>query len=291
MEIIFAGGAKLKMKKRLLFHLYAGNEWIANEAIRIHLSCIKHYCSIFDDVVIVVAMDDENEHLLPEIKNTIVNVVDVPSLTIKVVKNTPLREAKTFYDEAVNDNYNGLTFFAHSKGASNIANSRYNCSYIIDWILGLYWLSLNFVDEAEQCLLCSTQNMNSPFFGSFACIERDGNLFERAAYSGAFYWVNMGYVKNEMSINGFDFPVMSTRMFAEEFPGHICVMMNIYQGSHKGSRQFYDVFDMYGEKGEGYYSVFNAIEFHCLHNENLIQDYLNFKSEILLDAESFVNNC
>lgn len=53
--------------------MYVGNgkegDWVDNEAIRLHLACLKYYSYIFDDVVIVISTDDEqNKPFLDDVK-------------------------------------------------------------------------------------------------------------------------------------------------------------------------------------------------------------------------------
>lgn len=271
--------------------MYVGNgkegDWVDNEAIRLHLACLKYYSYIFDDVVIVISTDDEqNKPFLDDVKKILVETITVPSITLKMAKNTPLREATTFLDEVVKSDYDGITFFGHSKGITNIVNPLYKHDYIVDWILGLYWIPLHFADEAERCITFSTQLRNSFFFGPFPCVERDGSVFEKTAYEGAFYWVNMNSVKHEFYLKGLELPKICTRLYAEEFPGYVCKELNIFQGTYEGMRQYVGVFDMYGKRDDEY-SPLESIKFQCMQDQNLIQNYLEFKQKILSDSERY----
>lgn len=270
------------MKKRLVFHFYCDGDWKENEAVKLHLHCIKYFSHLFDDIVITIASDNaENKPFLANIKRSLIDYIDCPSITLKTAENTAYREGKTFYDEVVNSDYDGITFFCHTKGYTNISNSSYNKEYIIDWILGGYWLSLNFVEEAERCLTFSTPNNNSFFFGSFSYINRDGTPYLRSIYSGAFYWTNMKLLRHEFLLDNKSVPSLTSRMYAEEFPGLCYAGTQLFGGSHGGCRVYRDSFDFYGKTDLR--GPLDAIEFLSQGGAGA-EKYEDFKAKIIKNA-------
>lgn len=270
------------MKKRLVFYFYVGDEdsWDNNEAYRLHLACLNYYSSVFDEAMIVISTDISDKNVIGNIKKAIIENIRIPSITVKIAESTPLRESKTFYDEVVNSDYEGIIFFGHSKGVTNIVNPSYNHDNIVDWILGLYFLSLNYSEEAERCLSFSTSELNSPFFGSFTCVNRDGSFYLPSVYSGTFFWINMRAIRNRFNIEGKELPKMATRMSSEEFPGLCYKEWCLNPGSHAGRRIYYDIYDAYGVYGGK--TPRDEIGYLCDGNP---EEYDKFKNEMLLRAK------
>ena len=115
------------MKKKLVFHFYCDSEWENNQAVKLHLKCLEYFSHIFDDAVVVISTNDiSNKDMIMSVKKKIICTLDVPSLTIKVKENTPFREAQTYHDEVLGQDYDGIVFFAHTKGYTNFGVERYN---------------------------------------------------------------------------------------------------------------------------------------------------------------------
>lgn len=239
------------MKKKLVFHFYCDRGWEDNDAIKLHLACLHHYAYIFDDCLIVISTEHvDDEDFILGVKGRIIKELNVPSLTIKVAKNTVFREARTFYDEVVSSDYDGVIFFAHTKGYSNFSDSEYNKEYLSDWIVGAYWLSLNFPEEMESVLSFSTKTHNAFFYGSFLTYDDNHKLLLRAMYSGTFYWTNINTIKKELFYKNKRFQNISDRMFAEQFPGDICLSVYLALATgHNSVGIIGSKFDFYG-KGE-----------------------------------------
>lgn len=235
------------MKKKLVFHLYCGEGWEHNEAIKIHFACLKHYQNVFDEMLIVLAIDGEtNGEVASSVRKKIVEEITHPFLTIKMVKNTAYREAKTFYDEVIDQDYDGIVFFGHSKGYTNFNNKENKKKNIIEWIIGCYWLSLEFLDEAEIMLAHGTKYYNGNFYGSFK-IAKGGRPSKDSAYMGTFFWTNVTELKKILKDRGKELFKLSTRMSAEEFPGNICyIINNCAVASHKWFAWFPHRLDGYG---------------------------------------------
>lgn len=271
------------MKKKLVFHLYCDKDWENNLSLKLHFVCLKHYLSIFDEILIVLSTDFESDVFLTDIKRKIITELNHKNITIKTVKNTVYREAKTFYDEVINTDYEGIVFFAHSKGYTNFnPETRYNKKYIIEWIIGCYWLSLEFLNEAEASLCRSTKQNNGLFYGSFKLVNKNGSVYMNSAYMGAFYWTNVRELKKYFSWENKDIPKLCSRMSAEEFPGIVRYNLPFdLISSHLFFGWFEDCMDGYGIKKNGI-SPEKAIE------TGLPDDYGNFcifKNKILESIE------
>ena len=266
------------MKKKLVFHFYCDSEWENNQAVKLHLKCLEYFSHIFDDAVVVISTNDiSNKDMITSVKKKIICTLDVPSLTIKVKENTPFREAQTYHDEVLGQDYDGIVFFAHTKGYTNFGVERYNKDYLTDWILGAYWLSLSFLDEVEETLSFSTECHNAFFYGSFLTSNSDNTLYLNAVYSGSFYWTNMASIRNELFLLTKKLPEMGNRMFAEEFPGIICLsIFSALATGHNAMRIKQEMFNFYGEEGK--LGPVTAIEVLCLDKD---EGYGDFKNEML----------
>ena len=237
------------MKKKMVFHFYCDYGWKTNPAVKLHLECIKHYSHFLDDVVVVICTDRiEDKEFINGVKCSVVNAVDCNSLTINVVKNTSLREAKTFFDEVVNKDYDGVVLFTHTKGYTNFDDDTYNKQCIKEWIVSSYWINFNFLDEMELSLSYGTKVNNALFYGAFLIYSPDGILLEQAAYAGSMFWTNMRNVNHEMFLNGEKVPQLSSRMSAEQFPGSVCyILKNMLCMTHKACAIYSDKCDLYGK--------------------------------------------
>ena len=251
--------------KKLIFHLYCDKEWETNEALKLHFSCLNYYSYIFDEILVVLSLDNEeyNTDFTSKLRCKITDVIRHPFLTIKIVKNTPYREVKTFYDEIVNKEYDGLIFFAHNKGYTNVKQSYYKKEYIFSWIVGMYWLSLTNIKEMEEELLINDKF----FYGSFKVGEKNVPFNIHNLYAGTFFWINITNIKlNYLYLheqNGI--PKMGTKMSAENFPGLVCLKFynkhNIDKSSsYRNWKWYFSAIDFYGTEENGF-SPKDAIQY------------------------------
>lgn len=93
------------MKKKLIFIFYIQPKWLEGEVGKIneiHLRCLKEYVHNFDEIVFVITMDNvDNLELINTVKEKIMPLFTKGQITIRIEKNTKLREAATFYNEIV----------------------------------------------------------------------------------------------------------------------------------------------------------------------------------------------
>ena len=201
--------------KRLVYHFYAGRGCLNNIANICHFRCLQYYSEIFNEAVITIACGDMLDVDVNEIKKKFIDILHVPSITFKVVENSPYYEAGTLYNEIAGNPtpYGGLTFFGHNKGVSNVLDEDKSKTAILSWICALYYYSLSFIDEVER-ELCSTPS--SIFYGPYLMQENYIRNRYHLWYAGTFYWVNSQRLKRNGTL-----PIMSDREYAEWLPGEI----------------------------------------------------------------------
>ena len=137
------------MKHRMIYHVYIPNTCDFPEIYKLHFACIKEYASIFDDTIFVLSIDDiDNRKLIRKYQDIILDANFKGNLTFAIEQNDKnLREAKTFKKYIVDDiiPYEGLTFFAHSKGLTN----KYTDN-LKDWIAAMYFGCLGDVNLVDK---------------------------------------------------------------------------------------------------------------------------------------------
>lgn len=214
------------MKKKLIFNFYIQPKWLEGEVGKIneiHLRCLKEYAHNFDEIVFVITMDNvDNLELINTVKEKIMPLFTKGQITIRIEKNTKLREAATFYNEIVKRlGDDDLVFFGHNKGITNIGKDNKESIYY--WIYGLYFYSLNFIDDVERVLIGD----NGISYGAFPsqCKLNDCIKY-KWMYSGNFYWLNSKKVKNYIENKGIAIPSLDNRMYGEQFIGNIVPLHN-----------------------------------------------------------------
>ena len=207
-----------KIKKRLVFYFYAFENYKDNYANKLHLNCLKHYANIFDEVIFVISVDDlENKELILDVELEIIKC-GFKDIRFKLHKNNAYREVPTFYDEIVErlDKLDGITFFGHNKGTTNVQKADAVIKSIEAWILGMYYLNLEFISEVEE-QLCSDVPR---FYGAFLLDARKWDILNVCYYVGTFYWVNGPKIAVDILTKYVEpLDTYHHRGFAECFPG------------------------------------------------------------------------
>ncbi len=205
------------IKKRLIFYFYAFEGFTDNRAIKIHLRCLKHYAHVFDEALFVISVDDtENEQLI-YIAETELLKLGFKDIHFKVRKNNGYREAQAFYDEIVKklNALDGLTFFGHTKGTTNYGNGWAVEESLDAWLIGTYYLNLEFIDEVEEC---AVKLYGSRFYGAFLSNYIVGNK-NKMTYYGSFYWINCPVIWADAKKDAIELPCdIGNRAFVEDFP-------------------------------------------------------------------------
>lgn len=205
--------------KRLVFAFYLTNDNLDCEVNRLHFACLSHYCSIFDEIAVTFIKDkDLKEDILHEAERRFINIHKWSSISFNVVENSPLRESLVFKKEIVDKlSENKLVFFAHNKGVTNV--SKYDKDVIYTWVAGMYFYSLNFIDEVIDTLL----NKKYFSYGSFLTKNNEGEHCNKYGwyYIGTFFWMNCGKINTYINNVQIKLPSLSDRFYDEEFLGNI----------------------------------------------------------------------
>lgn len=258
------------VKKRIIFYFYVFENYKDNYAIKIHLQCLRHYSHVFDEAFFVISVDDvNNTDLIMDVERELLSI-GFKDVRFKVHKNNPYCESQVFFDEIAKklDYLDGLTFFAHTKGITNINNDEYPIESIEAWIFGLYYFNLNFIDEVERMLIYRTCR----FYGAFL-VDLTNYWAKMFLYSGTFYWLNAQRLVQDNMVGKIKLPTLITdRGFAETFPGSMYrEYVTGYLTSHNARYLFY--YNFHKETHE-------TIPFLCEDDENGEQHFRDFIEEI-----------
>lgn len=217
------------MKKRLVFFIYVDTLYRGSKIYDLHFALLKRYSKIFDAATLYFSLkeiNDENLCFARELAKRIIDCGFINDVEIKIRQNTTMREVDCFKEEVVGriiDNVPELVFFTHTKGLSNEITDS-----LLDWICGMYYFSLGFIEDAEKSLvyraLPDTENRGSIFYGFPLLKSRIENyLKERIFYAGTIYWINCGKAaqyNKAFGVNPEKDYIYGSRCFAEEFPGN-----------------------------------------------------------------------
>lgn len=255
------------VKKKLVYHLYVGEDFETNIAYNIHKECLKQYIDIFDVIDFTICIDKHLRKIfLPKAYEWINDLEFNKDIIINVIDNNHLREAKTFKEKIVDSNTSKeFIFFAHSKGINNLRNQNINHESILTWILVMYFYNLNFMNEVHNIFTGENRRPEIfygsplvifnreayPVYGHRSCIE----------YSGTFFWINGPRYYNGKITGAFPDIVFGGRDFAEQYPGYFCDRQIYGQGlsSHNDVALDGHSFDFYNLDNETWDYVINIL--------------------------------
>ena len=209
--------------KRLIFYFYIKDNWIENITNRIHLLCLKHYAHIFDEAVFVISVDDINNYeLIHSFEMAVLDLGFTPNISFKIVENTYLREARTFYDLIAKklEEYDGITFFGHNKGISYTDVTEDT----LKWITALYYFNLGvelpYNGLNGKCFYGALKSKDI-FIEDYT--ERSDVVLPKYnwVYCGTFFWGKYQEIDNILKNMGRSVPGMYSRWFDEMFPGNV----------------------------------------------------------------------
>lgn len=218
------------MKKTLIYHLYCGDDFIENPANMIHFICLNNVINNFDEVRFVIAVDKlGNFDLIKNAMNWILGLNHFGEKKIRVTRNTDLYEVETFKTEFLEryEELDGMVFFAHNKGTTNINRDGIFQMNVARWICGMYYYNFEYLKEIEG-LFTGTLRAPEVFYGTFLqnfskerqCqVHAMPNNTSGLIYSGTFYWINMPKYKNCRKMGIIKDVEADSRFFAEEYPG------------------------------------------------------------------------
>lgn len=208
--------------KKLVFHFFITRERVESELYRVHYECLSKYSGIFDEVYYTLSLDDTSDHdLIHSFEHRLLDITRCGNVTFRVVQNDKYCEAETFRSQVVSRlGSDDLVFFGHSKGCSNLGNFDYES--LLQWVVGMYYFSLNFMDEVEKSLY------NRPYvsYGPFLTFNDEKHDIRKVpvnrwCYIGTFFWINSRKLNDWIKLTGAHVPSMSDRFYAEEFLGNL----------------------------------------------------------------------
>ena len=144
--------------KKLVFSFYISRDWETNKANLLHFLCLKYYNEVFDKAEIYIIVDNRKDYEnIQKVKEKFLSIFSkIEQISFSIIDNTPYRESFVvkhyIFDKLGEDE---LVFFAHNKGITNFINPNYPSEYVTKWIVGLYFYSLNFIDEVIDWLFNS----------------------------------------------------------------------------------------------------------------------------------------
>lgn len=205
--------------KRLVFHFYFNKDYKKSPIIKLHLKLLSYYSHIFDQATFVLVPYDVND--IDTIKSMERDILDCGfmNVTFKIQENTIYRESLTFKEEIIDKmkDLDGITFFGHSKGIGNEMSGKYDMNNITTWVIALYYLSLNFMDEVENNMVGFYKKCYGPL--RFVCENPFRKILHDWHYSGTFMWLNCQAIDNLKRID--EYPQLADRFYSEDFLGTV----------------------------------------------------------------------
>lgn len=243
------------MKKILIYYFYLTDDFLSKRSNLINFECLRRYAHIFDEAKIFLSLDDtQKSELIREAEKVFVSIPFNGNISFHVVQNTPYRESRVIKQEILDkiDTLDSLVFFAHAKGFTNLEKFPELSEDMTKWIVGLYFLSLEYMQEVEDNI-GEYSEFVSISFGSFPTIKNESgttadstyidNIKYSWYYNGTFFWINTIKLYNYINRNNVKIPKMEDRFFSEQMLGEIFPYDNLSAGLHQRRlyfRHFYD---------------------------------------------------
>ena len=266
------------IKKRLIFHFYSFANFRKNYAIQLHLKCLKHYSSVFDEALFIISVDNINDNdLILETQIAILQC-GFKNVQFKIHENNLYYEAEPFYNEVISklDILDGLTFWGHTKGTTNVLQEIKSMESLEAWILGMYFLNLQFIEEVEWALCVEPHR----FYGTFLTDLRE-SWAHCYLYPGTFYWLNCPGIWRDLQLKMTKAPVPTSsgdRGVAEYLPG----LLYTWTGSRSDGLYSHNNAILYPY--DAYFSSHEALDFLLKDNDDKVR-YEEFKKAIGLETE------
>lgn len=260
---------KEHIKKRLVFYFYTFENFTGNRAIQLHLRCLKHYSKVFDEALFIISVDDtENDKLIFDTEVELLKC-GFKNVHFKVCNNSSFCECQAFFNEIVKKlgMLDGFTFFGHTKGTTNYGNGWAVEESLDAWILGMYYLNLEYIDELEDYF---TRLNGARFYGTFLSnyITEPKN---KLTYLGSFYWLNCPVIWGDVKKGIVELPIdVGNRALAEDFPA---ILYEWEEGTRLASHHLRILYFL-----KPYENTHKAIDF--LLGED-IKKYEKYKNEML----------
>ena len=224
----------MEQKKRLIFYLYITDDFFERKTNLVTIECLRKYSHIFDFADFYLSIDDVNNYeLINKVENLLINVGFKKNISFTIHQNDDYRESEVIKEELVDKlkDIDDLVFFAHGKGFTNL--TMYDETSMLHWLVGCYYLSLEFADEAVALITGMNTFMS---YGSFPLVMKQkelpddyltkdelylGRIKYGWCYSGTFFWVNPPRLVDHMAIFRQEVPKMHDRYYSEKFLGNV----------------------------------------------------------------------
>lgn len=193
------------MKLRLICYYWIPTEY--SKIMDIHLNCLRYYQDIFDEAIFVLAVNDLTRNEKLEETKEIISSIGFKNLQFKIIPDDPtIREAGVFKDEVMDklDEYDGLTFFIHTKGNSLHDSSMFEFRYISNWVAQLYFFCLNDMDDVKKCLI--DEDFYLTYGGMLMDVPNTASNKYHWYYPGNFYWLNGKRLDKYVKDNNIEMP-------------------------------------------------------------------------------------
>lgn len=254
-------------KRRLIFSFYLTNDWEESETNILHIRLLSKYLGIFDDVIFCLITD--NDIKLEVVKNFQRLIIGKcgGDVTFKVYKNTNYRESLVFYNEISKKlkDLDGVTFFGHNKGISNL---YFGIENVKMWICALYYFSFEHDLPFEF--------LNGPMvYGPLkVCCSNEffvssGQSVHDWYYAGTFFGLKCQQLDFYLKSNNIELPQLTNRWYSEMFLGN--VIPNTEAWSYNDSYLLRDKFDGF--------NVLDSIKKMYDGNDYIIDEFLRFFKE------------
>lgn len=198
------------MRLKFVYWFYAPKEDEFPLIYKYHFACLKRYINIFDDILIILAVEDVNDvEYINKLERKFLDLNIGKNLSFKIYKNDSyFREAIGFKNEIIDklSTSEDLVFFGHSKGYTNIFSQ--SLKY---WVAAMYYFSLNDIEKVKQNLVSDL----SMFYGYIAMRGSAVCSKYKWHFPGSFYWLNCPCIAAEVQ----DIPKLTNRFYVEMFPG------------------------------------------------------------------------
>ena len=226
-----------RQRKILVYYLYITDDFFERITNLANIECLRRYAHVFDEARIFLSTDDVNNlELITKIEHLFIDMGFNGNIKFTIHQNDEYRESRIVKEEIADclKSYGeDLVFFAHGKGFSNL-DTGYEKKSMLHWVIGCYYLSLEFSEEATG--LITGMNTFSAY-GSFPLIMQGekkmpgdylakdeqylGRIKYHWCYSGTFFWLNPAKLSDHMNIFGVETPSIFDRYYSEKYLGNV----------------------------------------------------------------------
>lgn len=203
--------------KTLVFHFYVDPLYKEKISYKMHFACLKEWCDIFTNAIFVLSVDDKNNiKLINDVEKDIIDCGFSCPIKFDIAENDEYREVHTLKKYIIDklNEYDGLVFFGHTKGTTNIDNYGWLTENYLHWIFSLYYYSLEYENEVVKKLIENFGGHKRAMYGPMGTVNGDGNIF----YPGTFYWLNCKKIIEDVNSKEIELPILCDRSYAECFP-------------------------------------------------------------------------